>query len=178
MEEPTLLVRLGLKLLAHSMKAHDPIKFVEKHGVVLESAKGSCPNLAEEIGGEPIHGNWWGHEKGRAIFWATRTVRISSDVLVCRLLDGKVTYIHRRLWPAIVRLADLLDRTKLAAIHEKHKPSGAHKVRLIPFPKWVPREIQQVPKELSDQEAISQLGEWIIAVAKPQKSSASGRSLK
>ncbi len=158
------------------MKVHDPIKFVKQQGVVLESAKGSRPNLAEAVAGEPIRGSWWGHKKGHTIFWATRAVRNSSDVLVCRLLDGKVTYIHRRLWPAIVRLADSLDRAKLAAIHEEHKPSGAHQVHLIPFPKWVPIEIQQVAKELSEQEAISQLGEW-INVLRSRRSASSGRSL-
>jgi hypothetical protein len=135
-QKGTLFARLGLELLADNMKVHDPIKFVEQQGVVLESAKGSRPNLAEAVAGEPIRGSWWGHKMGGAIFSATRAVRNSSDVLVCRLLDGKVTYIHRRLWPAIVRLADSLDRTKLAAIQEEHKRSGAHKVHLIPFPKW------------------------------------------
>jgi hypothetical protein len=86
-----------------------------------------------------------------------------------------VTYIHRRLWPAIVRLADWLDGTKLAAIREEHKPSGAHRLHLIPFPKLVPTEIRQVAKELSEQEAISQLADW-IDVIRPQKSPASGRS--
>jgi len=157
------------------MKVRDPIKFVEQQGVVLESAKGSRPNLAEAIAGEPIRGSWWGHKRGTAIFWATRAVRDSSDVLVCRLLDGKVTYIHRRLWPAIVRLADSLDRTGLSAIHEEHTPSGAHKVHSIPFPKWVPREIQQKAKKLSEQEAISQIGEWIVVV-RSRKSASSGHS--
>jgi hypothetical protein len=165
----TLFARFGLRLLAHNMKVHDPIKFVEQQGIVLESAKGSRPNLAEAVAGEPIRGNWWGHKKGRAIFRATRAVRNSSDVLVCRLLDGKVTYIHQRLWPAIVRLADSLDRTKLAAIQEEHKASGAHKVHLIAFPKWVPKKIQQAAKKLSERQAISQLGEW-IDVVRPQKS--------
>ena len=87
-----------------------------------------------------------------------------------------MTYIHRRRWPAVVRLADWLDGTKLAAIHEEHKPSGAHKLHLIPFTKWVPTEIRQVVKELSEQEAISQLADW-IDVIRPQKSPASGRSL-
>jgi hypothetical protein len=171
----TLFARFGLKLLAHNMKVHDPVKFVEQQGVVLESAKGSRPSLAEAVAGEPIRGSWWGHKKGRAIFSATRAVRNSPDVLVCHFLDGKVTYIHRRLWPAIVRLADSLDTTKLAAIHEKHTPSGAHKAHLIPFPKWVPREIQQMAKELSEQQAICQLGEC-VDVARSRKLAPSGRS--
>jgi len=35
----------------------DPIAFVEKHGVVLASARGPVPSLAEAIAGEPIRGS-------------------------------------------------------------------------------------------------------------------------
>jgi len=88
-------------------------------------------------------------------------VRDSTDVLVCRLLGGKVTYIHRRLWPAIIRLAHALDQSKLAAVHEEHTPTGAHRVRSVQFPKWVPPDVGQAAQRLSEEEAISQIGDWI-----------------
>ena len=87
----------------------DPIDFVRRHGIVLESAKGDeVPTLAEDIAGGPIRGSWWCHPRGRQIFAATRRKRESSDILVCRLLNGKITYVHRRLWPALVRLSNEL----------------------------------------------------------------------
>jgi hypothetical protein len=106
----------------------DGIAFVHLHGIVLESARGPIPNLAEAVAGERIRGGWWGHPKGHAIFAATRVVRNSPDVLVCRLLGGKVTSIHRRLWPAIIRLAGGLGKKHLAAILEEHTVSSAHRV--------------------------------------------------
>src|ERR1700675_867668 len=112
----------------------DPLRFVETHGVVLEAGPGVRPNVVEAIAGKPIRGSWWGHKKGRAIFRATRTVRDCDQVLVCRLVSGKITYVHRRLCPAIVRLANSLDKKTLAALREEHTPSGAHRVRTIPFP--------------------------------------------
>jgi len=139
----------------------DPIRFVETHGVVLEAGRGVRPNLAEAIAGEPIRGSWWGHKKGRAIFRATRTVRDCDQVLVCRLVGGEITYVHRRLWPAIVRLANFLDKKTLAALREEHTPSGAHKVRTIPFPRWVPPEVRQAAENISEEEAHLQLGDWI-----------------
>jgi hypothetical protein len=93
----------------------DPIRFVEEHGVVLESGRGPRPNLAEAVAGGPIRGSWWGHEHGRDVFRATPAVRQNDQILVCRLL-GKITYVHRRLWPALVRLAGLLDREGIAAL--------------------------------------------------------------
>jgi len=139
----------------------DPIRFVEQHGVVLEGGRGPRPNLADSVAGERIHGSWWGHKKGRAIFRSTRTVRDCDQVLVCRLVGGKITYVHRRLWPAIVRLAGFLDKKTLAALREEHTPSGAHKVRTIPFPRWVPPEVRQAAVNISEEEAHLQLGDWI-----------------
>jgi hypothetical protein len=139
----------------------DPLRFVEEHGVVLEGARGPRPSLAEAVAGEPIRGNWWGHKKGRVIFAATRAVRDCDQVLVCRLVGRKITYVHRRLWPAVVRLANSLDKKTLAALHEEHSPSGAHRVRAVPFPRWVPPEVRKAAKNLSKEQACLQLGDWI-----------------
>jgi hypothetical protein len=139
--------------------ATDAIAFVRSHGIILESARGRVPNLAEAAAGERIRGGWWGHPKGQVIFAATRAVRNSPDVFVCRLLGGKVTYIHRRLWPAVVRLAHKLDKDLLAAIREEHTASGSHHVVETPFPEWVPSEEWEAANGLTEEEALSQLGE-------------------
>lgn len=88
------------------MTSAQALDFVRRHGVVLEAARGKAPSLAEAIAGEPLGGAWWPHPKAQEIFAATRVVRGSPEVLVCRLLGGKVTFIHRRLWPALVRIAN------------------------------------------------------------------------
>jgi hypothetical protein len=151
----------------------DPIRFVEQQGVVLEGGRGPRPNLAEAVAGEQINGGWWGHKKRRAIFRATRTVRDCDEVLVCRLVGGKITYVHRRLWPAIVRLANSLDKKTLAALREEHTPSGAHRVRTIPFPRWVPTEVRRAAENISEEEALRQLGDWIRAYLRRGHGSAS-----
>jgi len=40
------------------------IAFVQSHGLVLESARGSVPNMAEAVAGERIQGRWWSHPRG------------------------------------------------------------------------------------------------------------------
>lgn len=67
-----------------------------------------------------------GHARGKEFFSLTRRVRRDSDVLVCRLVDDKITYVHRRLWPALLRLAPALGARRLAAIREVHTDTGAH----------------------------------------------------
>jgi hypothetical protein len=144
-----------------SQAAADPVEFVRKHGVVLESARGHGASLAEAVAGETIRGNWWGHERRREIFRATRKVRECDEVLVCRLLDGKVTYVHRRLWPALVRLRASLDAAALGALHEEHTNSGAHRLRVTPFPRWVPAEVRKAALALPESAAWRLLDAWI-----------------
>jgi hypothetical protein len=135
------------------MTPKQALTFVKTNGVVLESARGCVPNLAEAVAGGPIRGSWWGHPKGNEIFLCSRAVRESPDVLVCRLMGGKVTYIHRRLWPALVRLAEEFNAGRLAAIQEVHTPSGKHKVNTTPFPDWVPKDVMRAAKQLTRDEA-------------------------
>jgi len=141
------------------------LAFVEEHGVVLESGRGPAPSLAEAITGEPLHESWWSHPKGRAIFRATRAVRDSDDVLVCRLLGGKITYVHRRLWPALVRLADTIGPRRLDALREEHTTSGAHKMVTTSFADWVTADVRRAAESLSEEEARSQVGAWVAPIA-------------
>jgi hypothetical protein len=131
----------------------EAIAFVKRHGVVLQSARGPVPSLAEAIAGEPIRGSWWGHAKGQIIFQATQALCASPDILVCKLVDGKVTYVHRRLWPALVKLASRFRKSQLARVWEEHTESGAHATRQMAFPKWVPDEVMKQAESMSIAEA-------------------------
>ena len=137
------------------------LAFVHRHGVVLESASGSVRSLAATIVGAPIRGSWWGHPQSHQIFQLTRAVRASPSVLVCRLVRGKVTYVHRRLWPAVVRAADRLPADRLAQIREVHTEAGHHRVEETPFPDWVPASVLSEAASLSEHEARRALDSWI-----------------
>ena len=123
------------------MTSEQALVFVEANGIVLESARGPAPSLAELIAGENIRGSWWRHRKAPQIFQCSRAIRESKDVLVCRLLEGKVTYVHRRLWPALVKLRDQFAPKRMAAIREAHTAQGKHKTILKAFPDWVPPDV-------------------------------------
>jgi hypothetical protein len=83
-------------------------------------------------------------------------------VLVCRLVDGKITYVHRRLWPALVRAAERFPRKHVAMVHEKHTASGKHVIDEIGFPDWVPREVADQARQLDEQSALRDLGAWCM----------------
>jgi hypothetical protein len=139
------------------MNAKQALAWVKKCGIAVESAHASVPSLAQAVAGEPVRGSWWAHPKANDIFQLARSIRSSPDVLVCRLVDGKITYVHRRLWPALVRLAGRFSKRRLAAVKEVHTPTGKHKLLVTPFPKWVPKEVRRVAQKLTEKEAASQL---------------------
>jgi hypothetical protein len=132
--------------------------FVREHGIVLASAKGPVPRLTEAIVGEPIKGSWWGHPKNHQIFAILQAVAESEDILVCRLVEGRITFVHRRLWPALVRLAKRLPSDQIAQVREEHTPSGQHVSREVPFPEWVPPDVKKETKRISEHEALIDLG--------------------
>ena len=142
------------------MTEDEALRFIEKHGVVLEAARGPVPNLADVVLGTPRRGSWWGHPRGKAFFRLTRLIRGHNDVLVCQLLLGKITYVHRRLWPALARVAGQIGVARVAAISEVHTESGAHRTTRIAFRRWAGSGVFAKGAKLSDTDAFAQLGSW------------------
>ena len=134
------------------------LTFIKRHGIVCESVRrGAIPALADAVAGESLSGNWWSHPKGKAIFAVTRAVRDSPYVLVCRLVDDKITFVHERLWPALVRMADRFPPKRLARVTEVHSAGGKHVLQETPFPDWLPAASAAAAKRLSEQQALADL---------------------
>jgi hypothetical protein len=140
------------------------VKFVEKHGIVLASAKGPVPNVAEAVAGESIVGSWWAHKKGKAIFAALSEIDDSPDVRCFKLVDGKVTFVHRKVWPALVRLGNegVISLQQLSSVQQEHMPTGEHRNIVTPFPEWVDDGTAAAAEKLAADKARAQLA-WIDA---------------
>ncbi|MFC3651236.1 hypothetical protein ACFONN_06760 [Dyella humi] len=140
------------------MKFEQAMAFIREHGMVLAAARGSVPRMAEVIAGEPIKGSWWAHPKSHHIFSIFQQLAESPDILVCRFVDGKVTFVHRRLWPALVRLADRLEPGRIAQVHQEHTAKGYHETHDVPYPDWVPVDVLEEARRLSAEQALAMLG--------------------
>lgn len=150
------------------------LAFVRRNGIVLQAARGPVPSLAEAIAGGRIRGSWWGHPKGHEIFRVADAVSRSDEVLVCKLVEGKITYVHRRLWPALVKLATRFRKAQLAKVWDEHTPSGAHRSRRTVFPAWVPSEVLDAAAQLSQADAEALLSPW-MALGRTRVERAAGR---
>lgn len=80
-----------------------PRAALDKYGLLM-LADNARPAVAQLIAGEKIAGSWWAHKKGKAIYAASTALENDPDVATAKLIDGKVTFIHRRLWPALVAI--------------------------------------------------------------------------
>jgi hypothetical protein len=87
------------------MRAVDRVmKSLEQYGLLLRQDK-SLPNVVSLIAGETVAGSWWAHPKSAQIFRCLSDLQLQADVLETKLMAGKVTYVHRRLWPALLAVA-------------------------------------------------------------------------
>jgi hypothetical protein len=135
----------------------NPLTFVARHGIVMQSAHhATIPSLAEAIAGEKIRGSWWAHPKSHDIFRALTSLA-ERDVVFTRLVDGKLTLVHRRLWPALAALvrAGRLEAARLTRVEQEHTASGKHVNHETPLAKWLPKNLK-LPSESA---ALKALGE-------------------
>src|SRR5690242_11756540 len=73
---------------------------LERIGLLLFSDP-ALPSLVGIIVGEPLRQSWWGHPRGHLIYSAMNVLEDDPEILSTKLVAGKVTYVHRRLWPAV-----------------------------------------------------------------------------
>ncbi len=59
-------------------------------------------NAIEVLTGQNPRGSWWTHPRANDIYAILQTVEDHPDVLTAKLLAGKVTLVHRALWPSLL----------------------------------------------------------------------------
>ena len=77
---------------------------LKKWGLLLESDP-RLPSVCTIITGEPMKGSWWSHPMAQTIFQVNERLDDHPDVLIAKLLAGKVTFVHRQFWPALLAVA-------------------------------------------------------------------------
>lgn len=144
------------------MEQQAALAFVREHGVVLASARGPVPTLTHAIAGEAIRGSWWGHPQGKRIFAVLEAVQAADEVLVCRLVDNKITLVHARLWPALAAAAPAFDAARLARVTQVHSARGHHENVETPFPAWLPAGVMSEARNWTLEAALAALGSTFV----------------
>jgi hypothetical protein len=97
------------------MRSAELVEELRGRGLLL-AADNTLPSVTALIAGEPIRGSWWGHPKAHAIFAASSALARHPDAMAIPLMSGKVTFVHRRLWPSLLAVALARDRWQTAGL--------------------------------------------------------------
>jgi len=93
------------------------LRQLRTRGLLLQQDR-TLPSVVGIVTGEALRGSWWSHPKGRLIFAILSELADRPDVLFTKLISGKSTLVHRRLWPA------------LAAVGASREPWQLHRLSL------------------------------------------------
>jgi hypothetical protein len=93
----------------------DVLDYLRKLGVLLEADR-AFPSITGIMVREPIKGSWWSHPMANEIYVLSKRLLHHPDTIFLRLLSGKTTYVHRRLWPELIAIATAQEPWQLAAL--------------------------------------------------------------
>ncbi len=88
---------------------------IGEHGVLLETDR-AFPSLVAHVAGGPVKGTWWAHPLANEIYMLGHRLMDHRDVLFIRLVTGKMTYVHRRLWRPLYAIATARQPWQLAEL--------------------------------------------------------------
>jgi hypothetical protein len=65
--------------------------------------------------------SWWAHPHAKQMYGLSCGLRDHPDVLLVKLISGKVTFIHRPLWPAIVAIGTAREPWQMEGLSKEAK---------------------------------------------------------
>jgi hypothetical protein len=86
------------------------LEVLREQGAMTLVPTGRATALVEAVTGEPLRGSWWGHPAARRVQAIAAGLEASPEVLVLKLVGGKLTFLHRDLWVPLARVA--MDRRR------------------------------------------------------------------
>jgi hypothetical protein len=84
-------------------------------GLLLQHDR-ELPSFTALVAGGPIKGSWWGHPLGHDIYRLLGEFGRGSGLLSAKLINGKITYVHPRLWRAFLKLAQHDESVRVRAL--------------------------------------------------------------
>jgi hypothetical protein len=93
----------------------DVVAAVQELGVLFLSDP-KRKSAIQILTGEPPRGSWWSHPDADRIYTVLHRVEKHPDLLAAKLLAGKVTFIHRALWPAVLAVATAREPWQVAGL--------------------------------------------------------------
>jgi hypothetical protein len=75
-------------------------------------------SLTTLVANGSVTGSWWAHPQAQRMYTLINTLTEHSDLLVVKLVRGKATFLHRRLWPALLAVACARETWQVATLSD------------------------------------------------------------
>jgi hypothetical protein len=96
------------------------LDYLRKLGVLLETDR-AFPSITGIMVREPIKGSWWSHPMANDIYILSQRLIHHPDTIFLKLLSGKTTYVHRRMWPELIAIGTAQEPWQLDALTTSEK---------------------------------------------------------
>jgi hypothetical protein len=93
---------------------------LEKSGLLLLTDS-SFLNVRSIVTKRNAKGSWWSDDKAQTIFQLCEMLEDHPDVLIMKLIHGKVTFVHRELWGRIYSIGVARDHWQVNKLSEDAK---------------------------------------------------------
>ncbi len=87
--------------IEESVVLRKAVDCLRKNRILLESDP-KLPSVVGMVAGKSIQGSWWGHPLSHTIWAVVRRLNSHRDVLVTKLVSGKVTFVDRSIWADVI----------------------------------------------------------------------------
>lgn len=76
-------------------------RWLRREGLLLKQDR-ALPNVVSIVLGASLRGSWWAHPEARRVFDVLTRLAGEPSVLATKLISRKDTFVHERLWPAVL----------------------------------------------------------------------------
>jgi hypothetical protein len=102
------------------MRLEDLVDRLQEFDLLL-STDPKFPSVTGLVVGDVGGRSWWAHPEAKQMYGLSCALHDHPDVLMVKLISGKVTYIHRPLWPAIVAIGTAREPWQMDGLSKEAK---------------------------------------------------------
>jgi hypothetical protein len=85
------------------MTIEDLLERLQEFDLLLDTDP-KFPSVTGFVAGDTGGRSWWAHPQAKQMYGLSCGLRDHPDVLLVKLISGKLTFVNRPLWPAIVTI--------------------------------------------------------------------------
>src|SRR6202035_3575301 len=102
------------------MKLEDLLDRLQEFDLLLDTDP-KFPSVTGLTVGETGGRSWWAHPQAKQMYGLSCGLRDHPDVLLLKLISGKLTFVNRPLWPAIFAVGTAREPWQLEGLSKEAK---------------------------------------------------------